>query len=127
LPLATPEVDPERIFRKGKPPREGIYAAKLGISDDFHCPPLENPISASHSPIRLSIGVTRSLKFGSVLVEFSPPGMDLEGEILFTPLSPKFVPWSRPQTLEDFPTPGFITPPPVGVTHFSKKGILCSL
>jgi hypothetical protein len=44
LPLATPEVDPEKIIRKGKALREGTSTAELGISDDFHYPPIETPI-----------------------------------------------------------------------------------
>jgi len=47
--------------------------------------------------------------------------MGLEGEILVTPLSIEFVPWSRPQTLGYFPTPCFITPPPIRVTNFAEK------
>jgi hypothetical protein len=57
LPLATPEADPEKIVRKGKAPREGTSAAKPGIFDNFHCPPLETPIVASHSPIIPFVGV----------------------------------------------------------------------
>jgi hypothetical protein len=72
----------------------------------FTCPPLETLISASHFPIIPSVGVSRILNFGSVPVEFSPPGLRLEGEILVTPLSPEVVPWSRPRTSEYFPTPG---------------------
>jgi hypothetical protein len=45
----------------------------------------------------------------------------LEGEIIFTPLSPEVVSWFRPRTLEDFPTPGFTTLPPVRVNDFAKR------
>jgi hypothetical protein len=83
--------------------------------------PLETPISASHFPIIPSVGVSRILNFGSVPVEFSPPGLRLEGENLVTPLSPEVVPWSRPRTTKDFPTPGFSTPPPVRVTGFTER------
>ena len=96
LPLATPEADPKKIIRKGKALHEGTSTTEPGISDDFHCPPLETLISASRFPIIPSVGVSRSLKFGSVPVEFSPPGLDLEGEILVTPLSLEVVPWYRP-------------------------------
>jgi hypothetical protein len=113
LPLATPEADPEKIIRKGKALREGDSTAEPGISDDFHDPSLEAPISAPRSPIIPSVGVSRTLNFGSVPVEFSPHGLGLEGEILVTPFSPEVVPWSRPRTSEYFPTPGFTTPPPV--------------
>jgi hypothetical protein len=66
LPLATPEADPEKIVIKGKALREGASTAEPSISDDFHCPPAETPIYASHSPIIQSIGVSRILNFGSV-------------------------------------------------------------
>jgi hypothetical protein len=46
-------------------------------------------------------------------VEFSPPGLGLEGETLVTPLSPEIVQWFRPNASEDFPTLGFTTPHPV--------------
>jgi hypothetical protein len=79
LPLATTEVDPEKIVRKGKAPREGTSTVELGMSDDFHFPPIETPISASHFPIIPSVGVSRTLNFGSVPFEFSPLGLGLEG------------------------------------------------
>jgi hypothetical protein len=79
LPLVTPEADPKQIIRKGKASQEGTSTAEPGISNDFHGPSLETPISASHSPVIPSVGVSRSLKFGSVPVEFSPPILGLEG------------------------------------------------
>jgi hypothetical protein len=91
-----------------------------GISDDFHHPPLETPISSSHFHVIPSIGVSQSLKFGSVPADFSPPGMGLEGEILVTPISPKGVPWFKPRTSEYFPTLGFTTPPYVRVISFTE-------
>jgi hypothetical protein len=60
------------------------------------------------------------LKFGSVPVEFSSPGLGLEGESLVTPISPEVVPWFRPRTLEYFPTSGFTTPPPIIVVVATK-------
>jgi hypothetical protein len=96
MPLATPEVDPEKMVRNGKTPQEGTSISKPGISKDFHCPSLETQISSSHYPIIMFVGVFRILKFGSVSIEFSPPGLDLEVEILVTPLSSEVVPWSRP-------------------------------
>jgi hypothetical protein len=121
LPLATPEADPEKIIRKGKALREGTSTVEPGISDDFHSPPIETPISASHSTLIPSVGVSRSLNFGSVPVEFSPPGLGLEGEILVTPLSPEVVPWFRPNTSEYFPTLGFTTPPPIIIDATTER------
>jgi hypothetical protein len=45
----------------------------------------------------------------------------LEGGSFVTPISPEVVPWSRPQTSEDFPSPGFITPHPVRVVDFTER------
>jgi hypothetical protein len=106
LPLATPEADPEKIIRKGKALHEGTSTTEPGISDDFHGPPIGTPISAFHSPVIPSVGVPRTLNFGSVPVEFSPPGLGLEGEILVTPLSPEIVLWFRPNDLRIFSYPG---------------------
>jgi hypothetical protein len=109
LPLATPEADPEKIIRKGK----ALKKVPLLLNQVFlmiFISSLETPISASHFPIIPSVGVSRSLKFGSVPVEFSPPIFGLEGESFVTPISPEVVPWLRPRTLGDFPTPGFTIP-----------------
>jgi len=110
LHLATPEVDPEKIIRKGKTLHEGT-TTEPGISDDFHYPPVGSLISAFLSTVIPSVGVPRTLNFRSVPVEFSPPGLGLEGESLVTPLSPEIVLWFRPNASEYFPTPGFTTPP----------------
>jgi hypothetical protein len=121
LPLATPEADLEKIFIRRNTLQEGTSTVEPGISDNFHYPPLETPISSSHSPIIPSVGVSRILKFGSVHVEFSPPGLGLEGEILVTPLSPEVVSSFRPRTTQYFPTPMYATPSPVRVIGFTEK------
>jgi hypothetical protein len=121
FPLMTPEADPEKIIRKGKAFRGEASTTEPGISDNFPSLSVETPFSAPHSPIIPSVGVSRTLNFGSVPVEFSPPGLGLEGEILVTPLSPEVVPWPRPRTTEDFPTPVFITPPPITVAATAER------
>jgi hypothetical protein len=103
LPLATPEADPEKIIRKGKALHEGTSTVEPGISDDFHYP-IGTPISSFQPSVIPSVGVSRTLNFGSVPVEFSPPGLGLEGETIVTPLSPEVVPWFRPSASEYFPT-----------------------
>jgi hypothetical protein len=120
LPLATPKVDPEKIIRKGKAPQEGPSAIIPCDFSNFHNP-LETPVSASHSPIIPSIGVSINLNFGSFSTIFSPPSINLEGEIFDTPLSPKFVQWFKPRNLEDFPTLGFTTPPPIKFPSFGEE------
>jgi hypothetical protein len=115
FPLTTLEADPEKLIRKGKAPREGAPTTEPGISDSSHCPLLETPISDSQFPIRPLVGVSHFLNFGSVPVEFSPPGLGLEGESFVTPISLDIAAWSRPINSEDFPTPGFTSPPPLTI------------
>jgi hypothetical protein len=121
LPLETPEEGPKKIIGKGNTLQGGTSTTELGISDDFHHPHLETLISTSHFPIIPSAGVSRSLKFGSVPTDLFSPGIGLEGESLVTPISPEFVPWFRPRTLEYFLTLGFTTPPPVRFVAFTKR------
>jgi hypothetical protein len=45
----------------------------------------------------------------------------LEGEILVTPFSPEVVPWRRPWTTKDFPTPIFTTPPLVTIVATAQR------
>jgi hypothetical protein len=88
FPLTTPEENPEKLIKNGKALREGDSTVEPGISDSSHCPLLETPISASKFPIRPLVGVSHFLNFGSVPVNFSPPGLGLEGEIFVTHISP---------------------------------------
>jgi hypothetical protein len=118
LPLATPEADPEVIFRKGKASEGETSTAEPG---NLPSPSVGTPFSSSQLPSRPFSEVSRFLNFGSVPAEFSPPGLGLEGEILVTPLSPEVVPWRRPRTTEDFPTPSFTTPPLVTVVATAQR------
>jgi hypothetical protein len=102
LPLAMPEEDLEVIIKKGKPSQGESFVAEPGISPS---PSVKAPFSYSHLRSQPSSKVSYFLNFGSVPVEFSPPGLGLEGEILVTPLSSEVVPWCRPGTIEYFPTP----------------------
>jgi hypothetical protein len=74
--------DPEKIIRKGKAFRESTSIVEPGIFNDFHYPVVRNPISTSHSTVIPSVGVFRTLNFGSVPVKFSPPGFLLEEKAL---------------------------------------------
>ena len=102
LPLATPETDPEVVLRKGKASEGEDSTTEPG---NLPSPSVGTPFSPLKSLNRPPSEVSRFLNFGSVPAEFSPPGLGLEGEILVTPLSSKYVPWRRPRTTEDFPTP----------------------
>jgi hypothetical protein len=106
LPLATPKMDPEVIIRKGK-----ASQGESSTVEPSNLPPpsIETPFSSSQLPSKPIYEVSRFLNFGSVPAEFSPPSLELEGEILVTPLSPKAIPWRRPRTIEYFTTPPLVT------------------
>jgi hypothetical protein len=92
LPVATPEVDLEKIIRREKAPQEGSSADKPGDSGNFHHPPSETPLASSHTHIICYVGVSKNLNFGSFPIVFSSPGLGLEGKSLNIPISPKVVP-----------------------------------
>ena len=58
MPLVTLEADPEKIIRRRKTLQEGTSTTELGISDDFHHPHLETPITTSPFPVIPSAGVS---------------------------------------------------------------------
>jgi len=72
LLLATTEADPEKIIKKGKTSQEGLSAVVPGDSGNLQTSSFETPVVASNSPVIPSVGVSKSLNFGSFLVEFSP-------------------------------------------------------
>jgi hypothetical protein len=85
LPLAMPEVDSEVIIRKGKASQGESSAAEPGNSPP---PSIKNPFSSSQLPSKPVSKVSRFLNFGSVPVEFSPPGLVLEEKSLSLPSPP---------------------------------------
>jgi hypothetical protein len=122
LPLATPQTDPEVVLRKGKAPEEEASTAETGNPPSPSVRTLFSPPQFLNRP---PSEVSRFLNFGSVPAEFSPPGLGLEGEILVTPLSSEAVPWRRPMTTEDFPTPAQGgAPPDLNSLAFSLNPLL---
>jgi len=97
LPLAVPEENPEVIRRKEKSSLRESFASQTSISAP---PAVKTPLSCSQLSSYPFSEVSRSLNFGSVPTEFSPPG-----EILVTPPSLEVVPQYRPQASEGFTTP----------------------
>jgi hypothetical protein len=95
LPLAPPGADPKKIIRKGNSFEGGTSTAKPGISDDFQ-DFIETPTPSFRPVVLPFVEVSRSLNFGSVPTGFSPPGLELVGETLVTPLFPEVVPWFKP-------------------------------
>jgi hypothetical protein len=82
LPLATPEADAEAVRRKGKRSAKEVSVDETGNTPS---PSVKTPFSYSQLPSRPFSEVSRSLNFGSVPAEFSPPGLVSEREILVTP------------------------------------------
>jgi hypothetical protein len=111
--------DPEVVLRKGKASEEEASTTKPGNPPS---PSVGTPFSP---PQFLNIPlseVSRFLNFGSVLADFSPPGLGLEGETLVTPLSSKAILWHRPRATEDFPTSPLVT-----VTTPAQRGASADL
>ena len=102
LPLATPETDPEAVLRKGKASEEEASITELGNPPYPSVGAPFSPPQIFHRPVS---AVSRFLNFGSVPVEFSPPGLAPEGQDFVTSPSFEAVPWHRSPTLEEFPTP----------------------
>jgi hypothetical protein len=121
LPLATPEADPEKIIINGKTPQEEISVVVSGDSSNLQTSFIKTPVVASSSPLIPSVGVSRSLNFGSFLVELLPSSLHLEGESFETHVSPNIVKWFRPMNLEYFSTLGSPTSPSI-IVFVSKEG-----
>jgi hypothetical protein len=119
LPLSTPKTDPEVVLRKGKASEEEACTAELGNPPS---PSVGTPFSPPQFLNRPFSEVSRVLNFGSVPIDFSPPGLGLDGETFVTPLSSEDVLWHRPRPTEDFPTPIFTTPPLAIVTTPAQRG-----
>jgi len=116
LPLARPEVDPEKIIRKGKTAQKDTSTVIPSYSDNLHNPSLQSPITIFDSSFIQIVGVSIFLNFGSFPLDFSPPSIGLEGERFDTHVSPRVVKWFKPRNLEYFPTLDFTNPPPIRVS-----------
>jgi hypothetical protein len=106
---------------KGKTSQEGISAVIPGDSGNLHDSYFKTPVVVSNSPFVPFVGVSRSLYFEIFHVELPPTSLYLEGQKFETLVSPDIVNFFRPRSLEDFPTLGFPTPPPIKVV-VSKEG-----
>jgi len=133
LSLETTKDDLENIIKKGKASQERLLVVVSGDSHDLHDSSIKTPIVVYNSPFISSIGVSRSLNFGIFPAKLPPSSLQLEGEIFETLVSPYIVKWFRPRRLEDFPTLGFTTPPPIkfvvskeGETYFPLNPMLLS-
>jgi hypothetical protein len=115
LPLATPEADPEKIIKKGKSSQESFSVVVSGTSGQLPDSILNTPVAISSIPPLPSAEVSRNLDFESFPVEYSSFNPELKEENFEILASPDIVKWFRLESLEDFPTLGFSTPPPIKI------------
>jgi hypothetical protein len=115
LPLETPEADPEKIIKKGKASQEGYSTILPGTPGLLHDSTFKTPVAISNSPLLPSAEVSKSLDFENFPVEYSSFSPKLKEENFETLASPDVVSWFRLENLEDFPTLGLPTPPPIKV------------
>jgi ribonuclease HI len=90
------------VLRKGKASEEEASITEPGNPP---YPSVGAPFSPPQFFDRPVSAVSRFLNFGSVPVEFSPPGLAPEGQDFVTSPSFEAVPWHRSPTSEEFPTP----------------------
>jgi ribonuclease HI len=107
FPLATPEADLEAVRRKGKRAAKEVSVDEKGNTPS---PSARTPFSDSQFPSHPSSEVSCFLNFGSVLAEFSPPGLVLEGKILVTPPSGGFTTPPLITTAAQRETPAYLGP-----------------
>jgi hypothetical protein len=113
LPLETPEADPGNIIKKGKASQEGFSAILPGNPGHLHDSTFKNPVAISNSPLLPSTEVSKSLYFENFPVEYSSFSPKLKEDNFETLASFDVVSWFRLENLEDFPTLGLPTPPPI--------------
>jgi hypothetical protein len=61
LPLATPEVDPEKIIKKGKYSQEGFLVVVPGTTGHFPDSTFKTPVTVSSTPLLPSVKISRNL------------------------------------------------------------------
>jgi hypothetical protein len=115
LPLASPEADPEKIIKKGKASQESFSAVVSGTSGQLPDSILKTPVVISSNPPLPSAEVSKNLDFENFPVEYSSFDPELKEENFEILASPDIVKWFRLESLEDFPTLGFATPPPIKI------------
>jgi hypothetical protein len=106
------------VLGNGKASEGEAIVVELG---NLPSPFVRTPFSPPQFPSIPLSEVSCFLNFRSVLVEVSPPGLGLEGEILVTPISPEAVPRRRPKTTKYFHTPGFTAPPLVTISASTRR------
>jgi hypothetical protein len=117
IPLATPETDPNKLIKKGKASQEIFSIDVPGTFDST----FKTLVAISNPPIFPSTEVSISLDFENLPVEYSSFTPQVKAESLEDLVSPNIVKWFKLEILEDFPTLGFPTPPPIKVYATKKE------
>jgi hypothetical protein len=82
---------------------------------------LNTPVVISSDPSLPSVEVSKNLDFQKFPIEYSSFETDLKEEIFEIMSSPNIVKWFSLESLEDFPTLGFASPPLVKISSSKEK------
>jgi hypothetical protein len=115
LPLATPEVDPEKLIKKGKASQESFFSTILGTSGHLPSSILNTPNVISSNPPLPSVEVSNNFDFENFHVIYSSFEPELKEEKFEILASLDIGKWFRLESLEYFPTLGFSNPPPINI------------
>jgi hypothetical protein len=121
LPLVPPEADPEKIIKKGKASQESFFVVATSASGQLPDSTLNTPVVISSNPSLPSAEVSKNLDFQKFPIEYSSFETDLKEERFEIISSPDIVKWFSLESLEDFPTLGFATPPPVKISAAKEE------
>jgi hypothetical protein len=113
IPLVTPEDDTERIIKKGKDSQEIFPFVLSGTSGHFPNSFINTPVVISSIPPLPSAEISKNLDFENFPLEYSSFDVELKEKKIEILASPDIVKWFRLESLEDFPTLVFATPPPI--------------
>jgi hypothetical protein len=120
LPLVPPKADPEKISKKGKCSQEFFYVAATSSYGQLPDSTLNTPVLISSNPSLPTAEVSKNLDFQKFCIEYSSFETDLKEERFEIISSPDIVKWYSLESLEEFPTLGFSTPPPAKI-YVSKE------
>ena len=115
LPLVPPEDDPEKIIKKGKASLKRFSVAATSSSGQLPDSTLDTPIILSSKLSLPSIEVSKKLDFEEFLVKYSCFETNLKEEIIDIISSLDIEKCFSLDSLENFPTLVFATPPPLKI------------
>ena len=118
--MVPPEVDPKKIIKKGKYSQESFFVTATSASGQLPDSTLNTPVVISSNPSLPSAEVSKNLDFQNFPIEYSSFETNLKEEIFEIISFPDIVKHFSLESLEEFPTSGFATSPPVKI-YASKE------